>query len=332
MRLLGQAKAGFYPTPPKTLQGLVEALGEAEELREKAALDPCAGEGEALFRVAEALSMRPYAVELDLERARRAKERLAPLGGRVVQGDAFNWIASGFALLWLNPPYDWAGDGTGERLEERFLKAYWDALSPGGLLVLLVPEGELERLFRFLGPEAAHAAAFRFHEEEYPRFRQVAVLAAKKRFPWESARTPRILPFREGLKAVGEVLRHVHPPKEEPVLRERPKGLEGLLAEARRSPLWERVEGLSVREAAGFRPLLPLRQAHLALLIAGGLMDLQEVEIEGERHAVLGRLRKEVVEIEEETEGGLKRVEREVFRVGLTLLSLRTGEVKEVEG
>ncbi len=331
MRLAAQAKAGFYPTPPKTLEGIVEALGELRgALEGKAVLDPCAGEGEALFQVAEALSMRPYAVEIDEERAKRARERLAPLGGRVVRGDAMDYLASGFALLWLNPPYDWAGDGTGERLEERFLKAYWDALVPGGLLVLLVPEGQVERAWRFLEGETSFALAFRFQEEEYPRFKQVALLAAKKRYYWESSPAPAVLPFGRGLREAWRLQPYVSPAEEEPTLRARPKEAADLLAEARRSPLWDRVEGFSARGAGGFRPLLPLRQAHMALLIAGGLMDLKEVRIGGRRYAVLGTLSKDTEVYEEREEGRRKTVEREVFRVGLTLLDLETGEVREV--
>ncbi|RTH17872.1 hypothetical protein CSW42_09750, partial [Thermus scotoductus] len=60
-------------------------------------------------------------------------------------------------------------------------------------------------------------------------------------------------------------------------------------------------------ESGGFRLLLSQHPAHLVLLVAGGLLDLQEVVLAGVPHAVVGTLRKDAVEIEEETEEGRKR-------------------------
>lgn len=57
MRLEAEAKAGFYPTPPKTLERIVSLLRNsplAPALKGRAALDPCAGEGEARGGRAEA--------------------------------------------------------------------------------------------------------------------------------------------------------------------------------------------------------------------------------------------------------------------------------------
>lgn len=333
MRLEGQAKAGYYPTPPKTLALLVEGLARyRENLKGGAALDPCAGEGEALFRVAEALGMTPYAVELDEERAKACKARLAPLGGKVVQGDGLRVEASGFSLLWLNPPYDWAGDGKEGRLELAFLRHYWPSLNPGGLLVLLVPEGVVEEAWRFLQSRVREVRAVRFPPEEHAAFRQVAVLAVKVS-PYEPPTERKRLPvleaehLRNSAAAMAQLARVL---PEEIHFHLRAARLEEVGEAARSSPLWEMVEALSVRAGMGFRPLLPLRQAHLALLIAGGMMDLREVEIEGRRYAVLGRLRKETVVHEEEDEEGEKRVEREVFRIGLSLLCMETGELLEV--
>jgi hypothetical protein len=70
MRLEAVAKAGFYPTPPRTLSLVVELLkGHAPHLRGHWALDPCAGEGEALAQVGQALGMKTQGIELDAGRA-----------------------------------------------------------------------------------------------------------------------------------------------------------------------------------------------------------------------------------------------------------------------
>ncbi|RTG97626.1 DUF6094 domain-containing protein [Thermus scotoductus] len=336
MRLEGRTKAGYYPTPPKTLEGLAALLGGFRKALEgEAALDPCAGEGEALARVAEATGTKPYAIELDEERAKACRARLAPLGGTALQGDSLEVEGAGFRLLWLNPPYDWAEPEDGRRLEVLFLRHWWPALVPDGVLVLLIPEKVVPAVWPMVAREAAEGVVFALPEGERERFGQVVVLARKQAYTWQSLpeEPPKPLPWEKGLKEAQEVLEGLWPPgdkREKPVLRTRPQGLEGALAEARHSPLWTAVEAQTVAESGGFRPLLPLRQAHLALLVAGGLLDLQEVVLDGVPHAVLGTLRKDTVEIEEETEEGRKRIEREVFRVGLVLLNLRTGALTEV--
>ncbi len=87
MRNAGVAKMGFYPTPEESLERILDLLAPLSGgLFGKAALDPCAGEGEALRRACERLGLRPHAIELDEERAKRAKKALAPLGGRSSRG------------------------------------------------------------------------------------------------------------------------------------------------------------------------------------------------------------------------------------------------------
>ena len=95
MRLAGQAKGGFYPTPPRVVDliaGLIHApvtYGSrrrgGETLR---ILDPCCGAGEAVAQLAERLTqphtmpIETYGVELHRVRAAEAGERPAPGAGR----------------------------------------------------------------------------------------------------------------------------------------------------------------------------------------------------------------------------------------------------------
>ncbi|MEN2982460.1 MAG: DUF6094 domain-containing protein [Thermus sp.] len=325
MRLQGRVKAGFYPTPREVVEGVLQALSPGREALEgKVLLDPCAGEGEAAAVLAEGLGMVPWGVELDEGRARQAALRFLPLGGKVLQGDALDYEARGFALVWLNPPYDW--DEEGERLEEIFFRTFVPSVLEGGILFLVAPERELLRLWpeiRLLGK----AVLFRFPEKTR-RFGEA--LAAVVRDWGISPADPEPLSFEEGLKALQKLTVEVCPAEAKPILR--PKRREEELAQScRTSPLWSQIEGGLAGRETRFTPLLPLRKAHLALLLAGGLMDLQTLEVEGKPYTVLGRLRKETVVHEEEDGEGRKRVEREVFRAGLVLLNMETGEVKELE-
>lgn len=322
MRNAGVAKMGFYPTPEESLERILDLLAPLSGgLFGKAALDPCAGEGEALRRACERLGLRPHAIELDEERAKRAKKALAPLGGKALQGDAFAYQARGFAFLWLNPPYDWSEEG---RLEEEWVRAFLPALVPGGVLVLVVPEREVARLWPRLVAAGKVRLAARLTRGDYPAFKQ-AVVVLEKGLPTREP-PPEDLPYLEEAVLEGPpfapkwALAHLAP-------REKEEPLEVFLERARTSPLWERVEGGG--SLGGFRPLVPMKPAHLALLVAGGLMDLEEVEIGGDPHLIVGVLRKDEVEVEDEEEG--KRVVSEVFRMGIRALNLRTGELLEVE-
>jgi hypothetical protein len=326
MRLIAQAKAGYYPTPPATLAWVRELLEEALAERDKgAALDPCAGEGEALFALAEATGYQPHAVELSEERARACAKRLAPLKGRTHAGDSLTYTGEGFSLLWLNPPYDW--DGEGKRLEEVFLLHWLPALEPRGILGLLVPRKVLPDLWPRLRGELSEAQVYELPKGEGKRFDQVLLLGLKAQgFSYLPPLPPEPLdPKLHRFQALA-LLRQHRPsparPRLRPALLAEEATLQSLVA---RSPLWKEVE--TVREIGEFRPLLPLKPAHLALLVAGGLLDLAEVEMAGAPHLVLGTVRKE--EVVEEDDEEVRTRER--FAVRITALNLQNGNLLEVK-
>ena len=135
MRLVGQVKMGYYPTPLTVVERVktfIKATGKA------CFLDPCCGEGLALERLALSFGAKTYGIEIDKARAKKAKELL----GNVLKcGYEQAFVSnSAFSLLFLNPPYDWeAGDESNERKEKVFLKNTVKYLQPLGLLVGGVP-------------------------------------------------------------------------------------------------------------------------------------------------------------------------------------------------
>ena len=308
MRLKGKAKAGYYPTPPRVLDLVLEGL-VARPFAE--ALDPCAGEGDVLRALAGRLRVRVQGIELSRDRARAARKK----GLSVRQGDAFTFTGEGFSLLWLNPPYD---QGEGERLEVAFLRHWTPALVPEGVLVYIIPEATLEKAAPFLTGHYEVEAVLRFPRPEYQAFRQVVVVARKRPLPvppegLEVMGTLGEYPFRVVVPGGEGSLRRTGGPTPEEIL----KALEA-------SPLWAQEEG-------PFRPLLPLKDAHLALMLAGGLLDGQVVWLEDRPYAVMGQVEK-VETVHEEEEGGrLRRITREAFRVRVVALDLWEGELLEVE-
>ena len=76
------------------------------------------------------------------------------------------------------------------------------------------------------------------------------------------------------------------------------------------------------------RPLLPLRQGHLAILSAAGFLNNRVLQdSEGKRVLVKGRSYKEMVDIESTED---KTVSREFQRTTVMKLDLETGEFHKV--
>jgi len=138
MRLEAQAKAGFYPTPPKVVDIIQSWIGENKP-GPRRLLDPCCGTGEPAAQIATAAGCDAYGVEINRKRAQAAQKVLT----KVVAGNLYSVRArpDGFSILYLNPPYDFDQDDG--RTELSFLKHTLPYLAPGGLLLFLVPQKRL---------------------------------------------------------------------------------------------------------------------------------------------------------------------------------------------
>src|SRR5713226_4495544 len=135
MRLEAQAKAGFYTTPNEVIEIIKTWVGEKKPGARRL-LDPCCGTGEPAARIAAAAGCDTFGVEINTARARVANKLLT----KVVASDLFSVRARprAFSILYLNPPYDFdADDG---RAELSFLKHTVAYLTPGGLLLFLLPQ------------------------------------------------------------------------------------------------------------------------------------------------------------------------------------------------
>lgn len=324
MRLEGQAKAGYYPTPGEVagLIGSCLVAGQGAHL-----LDPCCGTGEALARVR--LGMQGYAryttrmhgVELEAGRASAAHERL----DSVLHGDSLKAdVRGGVSLLYLNPPYDQAD---GRRLELSFLWHWQRALVPGGVLVYVVPERYLGEYEATLTAQFEAIAVYRFPGEFYTPFKQVVVFGVRRR----QTAPPGRLPDLAGDLSLGCYPYGVPPGEGAPQLYLSGQDPEVLAAEARKYGCWRRAwDLLAPPDPGAFRPLLPLRKGHVALMMASGLLNSCVIEGEGRRLLVRGRVRKDVVEYDERDDKGVKHVARDVIKTEVTALDLDTGELIEI--
>src|SRR5437867_12045895 len=116
MRLEAQAKAGFYPTPPKVVDIIKTWIGEKMPGLRRL-LDPCCGTGDPAAQIATAGGCDAYGVEINTDRAKIAKNLL----NKVVAGELFSVRArpGAFSISYLNPPYDFAAEDG--RTEPSFL-------------------------------------------------------------------------------------------------------------------------------------------------------------------------------------------------------------------
>jgi hypothetical protein len=335
MRLAGQVKMGYYPTPPRVVELLKPLITFTSYRDETFALDPCCGEGGALASLAAGTTAKTFGIELDAARAKEAK----PMLKHVVHAsfDQVDISPEGFGLLFLNPPYD---DEEGERKELIFLRGTMDSLASTGVLVYIIPQKRLTRpIAELLAANFTDLAVYRFPDGEFERFGQIVILGRKNLWPLDSAsqverllkcRTEEVPPLKDGLHG-----RYYVPASSGAMIREREVDPLELLKLAKGSPLIPRLQDfLEPRTLAEVtQPPTRLHVGHLGLLLAAG--RLNGLVGEGRNlHLVAGRPVKHIVEtteVETDAEGNEQEVQKrlETFRVTIKIL-LPTGEMKKL--
>ena len=273
-RQMNSVRLGYYPTDPAHVAYIRRALvfpeGKTVNL-----LDPCCGEGNALSQLGAGENAATYGAELDDSRAEAAQEQL----DHVAMGSYyFSRISrSAFHLLFLNPPYLQLYGGA--RSEKRFLGEGYDHLMLGGVLACIIPYYRLtEDVCRFLAAHFNSLMAYRFCEEEFRKFRQIAVLGVRK----PRAENPRMARLLE--------LASLSPDKL-PTLDQIPLGSYPLPDAEKAVPLFQGAR-FNVRELADQmrrmgsmlpqkstldgrekRPLLPLTIGQIGLVGGSGLIN-----------------------------------------------------------
>ena len=178
---MNNIKMGYYPTDPGNISLIMRGFRFPEGVTTNL-IDPCCGCGKALRQLAQGNNCYAYGVELDESRAEEAQTRLH----RVGFGSFFHSRISheAFHLLFLNPPYlSVINEGGGRsRHEKRFLIESLPTLMYGGLLVYVIPYYRLTPdICRILVDNFDDLSVWRFTDDEFKKFKQVAVLGIRKR-------------------------------------------------------------------------------------------------------------------------------------------------------
>jgi len=183
MRIEGQKKLGFYPTPDSIVQ-LARTYLEFGNTSFNA-LDPCCGKGQALHDLVQDTNGLGYGVEINENFVPEAKSRLH----KVARGgyETARITNSGFSILYLNPPFDYqagSDEEKSERKELRFLKDTYHYLAKGGLLIYIIQQHQLTQdVARVLSYRFRKIQVFRFPDTEYASFGQIILFGILKEMP-----------------------------------------------------------------------------------------------------------------------------------------------------
>ena len=323
MRNAGKVKLGFYPLPETEGSRLRRLLNFPAEWA--SVLDPCVGMGAALNQLTEHAVVSRYGVELDADRALKAKE----VGIETIHGNFFDTHAKveSFSLLYLNPPYDFeVGSFGNKRMEFLFLQRTCRWLVPGGVLVMVVPHGRLQDCVPLLAETFTRFQVFRLTDPESERFDQVVLLAMRARLnaaSYELNRQRLIdaiwkkpLPLLTGEEASYDV-----PPSPPAEMVYRGLPLDHLEDLTIASSAWKKVQPflLPKEETTVGRPITPLHGGHVGLLCTAGLLN--GVFGQGQdRHIARWRTVKYVTTFEEKVDGYTEVHKRERFSNELALV------------
>jgi tRNA1(Val) A37 N6-methylase TrmN6 len=336
MRIHGRIKMGHYPTPPRVVELIKNYLSFSSS--SFCARDPCCGEGIALEQLVGSSQAITYGVELDHQRAEESKTRLHHVLRCGIEETRIQHRSC--SLLLLNPPYDELtleeeSNTKTERQERAFLRMTVPYLTPGGVLVYIIPQNRLDKaIARLLASRFEGIRVFRFPDPEYGDFRQIVVFGIRKTGTMlderEALRLQRmqkmdLAPLTDNAKV------HYPVPMSNPITLFRstmidPTELEKHMAQ---SALWKRFAALTTRtEIRMPRPPLPLHSGHLGLLLAAGKLD-GIVGTGNEKHLVKGSVRKITTVIQEVKGEVLEERELDRYVVSIKVLN-QYGDIREL--
>jgi 16S rRNA G966 N2-methylase RsmD len=353
-RLESQKKLGYYPTPETVLYSIRQLLEFSDGAR---CLDTCCGTGQALRYLTFNTNAETFGVELDKERYKIAKENV----DNVLNCDALYQTRitnNAFDLLFLNPPYD---DDVKEdeidlnqRLERKFLQYNIRYLNTTGVIIYVIPFKSLKYVYRFF-LKYKDLRVLAFPEDEYKVFKQIVIIGKGTRFA-----SPELINSNRNM--LKNIINYVDPETAYKSLYTTnnilftdykvkykvetnnvelktftstiidPDEVIGLI---KNSPIYTRLEKkFSVKKIDEIKPLTMLRQGHLAMLLASGIMN-GRLKNDKYNFVVKGKVvpyfkKEEIFDFEEEKES-YKEIYTKKYEVSINILDLDNKKFFEVK-
>jgi len=343
-RLASQAKLGFYPTPPFVVNQIKTILNISSNAR---LLDTCCGEGEALGILTEGAQVETCGVELDRKRFDRAKDKL----DHVLWADALYELVCSknfSSLLFLNPPYDTSDSETDRaRIEIQFLKKHWPYLMPRGVLIYVIPWGSLEQAAPIL-KRCRNLHIFRFPDEFFNAFSQIVVVCTKDRpkpsevkdneymlagaiEAFTSRDYDRLHTTEDAWKFPYDVPAAIS--MDSLTFRSRRFDPAQCIEKLKTSVAWSKVcrRIFPPELARGIRPLTSLREGHLAMLLASGIMNGEVVGSDGRRLVVKGSVVKGVNTITEDIKDGVRIIQTDKYDITVRAICFDPVEIITIQ-
>lgn len=345
MRIEQEGKMGYVPTPTSQTD-LIKRLLHVPDAPVRM-LDPCAGEGEALSRLAKGTQAVTYGIELDGARAEQASAVLDHVKHVAIEHARIDKQA--FGLMWLNPPYDRATkdtEGQSDRKEIIFLRMTSRYLVSHGILVFIIPQPQIDKnLASALVGRYRDIQVFRFEDNEYEVYKQVVIVGIRRSGPIgagdasDKHMLKQLVEIGKGDKnALASLEEFVDQPymipvasNDEPMFRAAIADVEELRQDVTHSPVFSTVEkmmGSTSSHASLSTPLLPFRRTHMATLMAAGALN-SAVGIGDNRHLVVGVTKKTIESVVDENDP-TKEIRTEVYKTAIRLYSA-DGRITELE-
>ena len=347
-RLGSQAKAGFYPTPD-TVCELLKAKIMFDIEKGARLLDPCCGKGKTLSRLADGVpNLTTYGIELDHQRAHAARARLT----KVLWGDALTEIQvspNSFGLLYLNPPYDTGiSDGAkSQRLEVQFLRRYYGTLQKGGYLILVIPYYILKYCATILARHFKAPVIIGFPEDEFQAFKQCIVVGKREMATKEQADVTQ--DYLKELAAM-EPERFLDAVNRLDLIAENAFCVPAPINSLKTFKAWniDPLEAIPLVRKAGIlknvlteltpkrsneiRPLTPLENGHLALMLAGGYMN-GAIEKDGRQLVIKGVVHKseKVINVRDNGSGEGAITTKDQYIPTVKVIDMQTAELITVQ-
>jgi len=338
-RLASQEKMGYYPTPINVVEDLKKIINIQPKAR---LLDTCCGEGQALSIIAKGTETETFGVELDRQRSKKAQEVLQ----QIVWGDAlyeFRASKKAFGLLWLNPPYDNVEvdlEQKIERLEKQFLSKHWDYLQDRGVLVYIIPFDVLKKVASFFYRRCTNLNVLSFPWSDYQKFKQIVLLCAKPK----SGQRPGHDEVKKNIELLESVCRNefsevpenldntdeaveagirYHVPAAAEIdnfyFWSRRFNPDQAIKQVKMSAVRNRVVKivLPVTTTNKVQTLAPLREGHIAMLLASGMMNGEIIGDDNKKLIVKGSAKKIKQKTTEENDSTEKYIEIDRYQIGL---------------
>jgi hypothetical protein len=199
-RLESQSKLLYYPTPNAIAETIASWFSAPRKTR---LADPCCGTGEALMRFSQGFK---EAERIGIELSYSRSEQAAQVLDKVLPTSFYTatWSVQSVGLMFNNPPYDWSqygetvnGQSRSVRHEVMFVERARDKIVVGGHHAIIIPRcilgdahylgnSQQERVARHLLGWYEDVLVYRFPDGEYEAFKQVVVLACKRRAKYQA--------------------------------------------------------------------------------------------------------------------------------------------------